>query len=870
MLQALVVFGHYSEAVDIGERLIQHVSDYWSLRLAIAIPFFLSLAYMAAFRKEPQHYDRDELIAKVKRWQKRIQHWGQASEVNYGVWSHMIAAGLWGLEGRFDKSLRSYEDALDLAEVTSMHLEFALAAEMLAENMIRKGAKRPAKHLLMDSIAAYRKMSAFGKADQLVAKHEWLLRGTSSLSTADAGCQVALINESKTGDGLNDGHADGPGIAVHDGGTMRSHEADQSVHHEQNGDPIDLGPESVGLDILDLTSILKSSQVLSSELQVDKLMSKMTQIILDSTGADLCAILVDDEDVGMNVGSIVDAYGTQYPAGETLDNVDDVVGKQVVINCMRFKETVFLHNVLDDERFSSVPESYRVRNPDGRAIIAMPVLRGAHVIKGAVYLEGPPHSFTDRNTTVLRLLVNSISISITNAMLFKRAEKASANNAVMVESQKLAVSQARQAEKKAKVATEEAMRNVQLMKEAEKAKSMFLANVSHELRTPLNGVIGMSELLKGSKLTQEQEGYADSIRVCADTLLTVINDILDFSKLEAGKMQMFSVPLSLHETIQEVVRALSYSNLENHLETVVHLNLPRVLVMGDPVRLHQILMNLMSNAYKFTQKGSVTVRADVDREDEKEIQVTCSVSDTGVGITDEQKKKLFLPFSQADSSTARSYGGTGLGLSICKAIIEGVMNGKIWLDSTPGKGTKVSFMLQFRKAPKVSNGSTIRSKSQENDPMAIYSPRSEAHLKSPLDNADLTRVSRNEIRVCIAEDNLINQKIALSFVRKIGYKCEAYADGRQAVDALEKASTAGSPFHVVLMDVQMPILDGYNATREIRKHSDPMVKNVLVIAMTASAIRGDRTKCLEAGMNNYLAVSRECTESASVVLTSLF
>ena len=201
-------------------------------------------------------------------------------------------------------------------------------------------------------------------------------------------------------------------------------------------------------------------------------------------------------------------------------------------------------------------------------------------------------------------------------------------------------------------------------------------------------------MLKNTPLSKEQEEHADSIRVCADTLLSVINDILDFSKLEAGKMQVFSVPLSLTETIGEVVRALSYTNLERNLRTIEKLELDKnLIVMGDPVRLHQILMNLMSNAYKFTAKGSVTVHARVDSQDDQYINVTVSVKDTGIGISEEQQKKLFLPFSQADSSTARSYGGTGLGLSICKAIIENVMKGRIWLDSTPGVGTAVSFSL---------------------------------------------------------------------------------------------------------------------------------------------------------------------------------
>ena len=483
-------------------------------------------------------------------------------------------------------------------------------------------------------------------------------------------------------------------------------------------------------------------------------------------------------------------------------------------------------------------------------MIALPILHGnEQTLLGSLFIEGPPNSFTHRNLTVLRLLVNQISISIANALLFKKLEKVSATNLSMLEIQKQALSQAREAERKAKLAEAKAMEMVRLKEEAAKAKSMFLANVSHELRTPLNGVIGMSELLKGTTLNTEQEGYADSIRVCADTLLSVINDILDFSKLEAGKMQMFNVQLSLAETISEVVRALRYTNMERGLQTLEQLEIdPGKLVMGDPVRLHQILMNLLSNAYKFTAKGTVTIKAVINEEDEDSILVTCSVTDTGIGISEEQRKKLFKPFSQADSSTARSYGGTGLGLSICKAIIENVLNGQIWMESTPGQGTTVAFRLRFQKV-KITNE---KEPTNAADPMAMFgssAPGGQPHASA----ISLSSIPRSEIRICIAEDNPINQKIAINFVKKLGFTCEAYSDGQQAVDALTKASEDGNPFHLVLMDVQMPVLDGYHATREIRRHTDPAVRDVLVIAMTASAIRGDREKCLEAGMNNYLA-----------------
>ncbi len=419
----------------------------------------------------------------------------------------------------------------------------------------------------------------------------------------------------------------------------------------------------------------------------------------------------------------------------------------------------------------------------------------------------------------------------------------------MIESQKRALAQAREAEVKAKRAEAEAIRSLRLKEEAAKAKSIFLANVSHELRTPLNGMIGNSELLKATHMTSEQESYADSIRVCADTLLTVINDILDYSKLEAGKMQLVQVPFNIQEAIQSVVQALSCVHAERKLETVAELNLPDTLVLGDPIRLHQILMNLLSNSYKFTPSGTVTVRARMENETAQYVKIVCSVSDTGIGISGEQLKRLFTPFSQADDSTARKYGGSGLGLSICKSLIQ-VMNGRIWMDSQPGSGTTVTFSMTLQKAPKgaavVNNQITARDPDPESPDRVKRSAQGPKYI-------DLSQIPREEIRICIAEDNPINQKIAISFVERLGFRVDAYENGRETVQALRKKAEEGQPYHLVLMDVQMPEMDGYEATREIR--SDPLqaIREVLIIAMTASAIKGDREKCIEAGMNNYLA-----------------
>ncbi|KAJ5591105.1 hypothetical protein N7450_005077 [Penicillium hetheringtonii] len=837
----MYLFGHHAQAIQVGTRLLETAYRLWSLRVTYTIHFYLALSILTLHNDYPAQGYLDGKMDTVLRYKEEIDFARSASDANYGMWSLILEALIAEVRNDHTATIQAYEAATDHCQIHGWPLEEALALELQGEFLVRRGAKRAARSVMQEAIAAWSSISAGGKAAMLAEKHEWLLKTATSARTVDVGCQTIDSLIEITRDVVQEE------ITI----PTQIEEAERRQNWiEQNGveaDERSMDISSVGLDIIDLSSILESSQVMSSELQIDKLFTKMLEIILEScNGSDFAVIATDFDDHGFAIAAAADAEKGQksYPDGRPFSDLEGRMAEGITHYVMRTKEEVLVHNVLDDERFSNVNEAYHANFPLGRSVIALPIVQADHLL-GVIHLEGKPNWFTQRNVVVLHLLCNQIGISLSNALLFREIRKVSAKNASMIESQKRALAQAREAEQKAKVAEAEAKHNVKLKEDAARAKSIFLANISHDLRTPMNGVIGLSELLKGTQLNKEQDEYVESIRVCADTLLTLINDILDFSKLEAGKMKISTVPLNLKETISEVIRALRYTHRERDLETIEDLDRvpPELVVLGDPVRLHQIFMNLLSNSYKFTPKGSITVKAKVAREGKGRVRLECSVADTGIGIPEEQKARLFRPFSQADPSTERSYGGSGLGLSICKAIIEDVLGGAIWLDSKSGVGTTVTFHLVFNKAPKKTTVKAAWSQDL-NQTENKEQPKAKAR--------DLSHIPRDQIRVCIAEDNPINQKIAVKFVNGLGLYCEAYSDGKQAVDALRARSAEGNPFHVVLMDVMMPTLDGYNATRELRRDPDPNVNEVLVIAMTASAIEGDREKCLEAGMNNYL------------------
>jgi signal transduction histidine kinase/CheY-like chemotaxis protein/HPt (histidine-containing phosphotransfer) domain-containing protein len=460
--------------------------------------------------------------------------------------------------------------------------------------------------------------------------------------------------------------------------------------------------------------------------------------------------------------------------------------------------------------------------------------------------------------------------------------------------------------------TEASLREATAVAEAAtQAKSQFLANMSHEIRTPMNAVIGVSELLMtgaGGQLGRQQREFVETIQRSAEALLGVINDILDFSKIEAGKLTIDCAPFDLWDATEEACALLASAAAKKHIELACLLDdsVPQV-VDGDALRLRQVLVNLLSNAVRFTPQGEVVLSADARELPGGKCELHFAVSDTGIGIAPEQQAKLFQSFSQADASTTRRFGGTGLGLALTKNLSE-MMGGRVWLESEPGAGSTFHATVVIPSHHSHSSHAAFR----QEHPAALAGkklavsgegPRNRALIAkwaarwgmsiTEAESADIhvhladvgpaqpagsavviyrpVRVPRlyaalleaagvpqpsletaapveaHALRILLADDNEVNQQVGLWMLQQLGYRAEVASNGREVIDLMHQQS-----FDVVLMDVQMPEMDGWEATREIhRLWTDDTRPRI--VAMTANALQGDREKCLEAGMDDYLS-----------------
>ena len=875
--------------------------------------FYSCLTIAATYADESNAETQSRMLEHFDKYANAIALWSEHCSDNFRHKSLLIQAE----ESRFKKqemlaTLALYDAAIESATQYGYVNNVALSHELKARFWLERSQKPYALIDLGQAIERYRKWGAIGKVQQLLDEFPELMEVAQPTPSSKSRESSTKRKESRTGTLISD---------------------------------------SLSSDKLDLESIYKSAVAISGKVEWDGLVESMLSITMESVGANRSLLLLSKEsekgewfiDASSNVGSGLETPVVRDDHQRALDASANCPAS-VVNFVMNSQQMLILDSDDLSEPFTADPYFKRGK---GLSVLCAPILSQGR-LTAMLYLENDLSSgvFSSDRARILNVLMTQIAISLENARLYGDLERRVEERTAELEEQRA----------KAVSLAEE-------LKRADKAKSEFLANMSHEIRTPMNGVIGLTELVLKTDLTDMQRDYLKTVMDSADSLLSIINDILDFSKIEAGKLHFEEVDIQLQDIVGDSVRVQALRAETKGIELACYVDpaIPQML-LGDPGRLRQILTNLISNAIKFTEQGEVVVRVDAEEHEEGRIKLKFTVRDTGIGIPKEKQQAVFQAFEQADMSTTRKFGGTGLGLAICVKLVK-IMGGDIGLESEPGQGSTFHFsgwfpisdrttppacgpvelkglrvlivddnetnrkileqvLLAEEMAPVMASSAwqafsllqqamrenepfrllisdvhmpeidgfglagmiredeqltdldiiQLTSAGKEGDQMRCQKLRINGQLTKPAKQSELHNVilrvlgitqtetagrltikkleteTLRPLRILLAEDSKVNQMVALAVLADMGHTTVVANNGKEALSILSSET-----FDVILMDVQMPEMDGFEATAKIREDEKNSNRHQPIIAMTAHAMAGDEQRCLDAGMDAYVA-----------------